>query len=552
MAQVYPFPAFRYNAGKVSYDRVLTQPYDKISPAMQEKYYAADPHNLIAIEKGLTFPDDTPAGVSGEKNVYTRAADALQSWIREQIVVQDTRPCFYSYTQEYTVPGTNERLTRRGFIGAGKLEEYSAGVVFRHEHTLSGPKADRLELLRHTQTHTGQLFFLYSDPARVIDKILQQAESEAAPATELTDEYNVIHRLWVVWQPERIAAIHKAMADQKLVIADGHHRYETALNYRDERRKESAREQGLPDRAEAQDATASSPSLATTASSPSLAATAASPSFSAAASAAAAQIAGVAAEHIEGASASVATATAASLATGAIGTTGSAQSNDSAASIAAASYEAAPFECAMMTFVNTRSEGLTILPTHRVVANIPDFSWATVRRYLEPWFAAEVFTFSSDVEKSAMRDKFLRRLVEARVSRAIGVYPTPEAGAKGGAKGGAFYVLTLRPGANLAQLLPNVSPLQRELDVVLLHDGILEPALGVTLAAATAEKNLTYEREASAALDAVDRRAAQVAFLLNACSVDQTWNIATSGEVMPQKSTDFFPKLMSGITMYRV
>jgi uncharacterized protein (DUF1015 family) len=514
MAQVYPFPAFRYNAGKVSYDRVLTQPYDKISPAMQDKYYAADPHNLITIEKGRILPGDTPAGVENEKNVYTRAAAALENWIREQVVVPDTRPCFYSYTQEYTVPGSQQRLTRRGFIGAGKLEEYSAGVVFRHEHTLSGPKADRLELLRHTQTHTGQLFLLYSDPAGVVDKILQQAESESAPATELTDEYNVIHRLWVVWQPERIAAIHKAMSDQKLVIADGHHRYETALNYRNERRKENARTENLPDRAEANDTTASNPSLSATAGAASVT------------------------EHIEGAAASVATATAASLATG----SSAAPSNDPALSL-----EATPYEAAMMTFVNTRSEGLTILPTHRVVANIPDFSWATVRRYLEPWFAAEVFTFSNDVEKSAMREKFLKRLVEARASRAIGVYPAPEQG-----KGGAYYVLTLRPGANLAQLLPNVSPLQRELDVVLLHDGILEPALGVTLAAATAEKNLTYEREASAALDAVDRRAAQVAFLLNACSVDQTWNIATSGEVMPQKSTDFFPKLMSGITMYRV
>jgi uncharacterized protein (DUF1015 family) len=520
MAQVYPFPAYRYNASKVSYDKVLTQPYDKISTAMQDKYYAADPSNLITIEKGRVLAGDTPAGAADEKNVYTRAAAALQEWIREQVVVPDTRPCFYSYTQEYTVPGTQDasgkgqRLTRRGFIGAGKLEEYSAGVVFRHEHTLSGPKADRLELLRHTQTHTGQLFLLYSDSGRVIDKILAQAETESAPATELTDEYGVIHRLWVVWQPERIEAIHKAMGDQKLVIADGHHRYETALNYRNERRKENAREQGLAGRAEAVDATASSSSL----------------------SASTGTTAAPATEHIEGAAASVATATAASLATGA--TTGNAK---------AASIEAAPYEAAMMTFVNTRSEGLTILPTHRVVANIPDFSWATVRRYLEPWFAAEVFTFSNDAEKSAMREKFLHRLVEARDSRAIGVYPVPE---KAGS--GAYYVLTLRPGANLAQLLPNVSPLQRELDVVLLHDGILEPALGVTLAAATAEKNLTYEREAGAALDAVDRRAAQVAFLLNACSVEQTWNIATSGEVMPQKSTDFFPKLMSGITMYRV
>src|SRR6202167_5733505 len=175
MAQVYPFPAFRYNAREVPSDPALTQPYDKIPPAMQDKYYAADPHNLITIEKGLPFPDDTPAGVPDERNVYTRAATALQSWIREQVVVPDTRPCFYSYTQEYTVPGTQERRTRRGFIGAGKLEEYSAGVVFRHEHTLSGPKADRLELLRHTQTHTGQLFMHYSHQAARVDALLEAA-----------------------------------------------------------------------------------------------------------------------------------------------------------------------------------------------------------------------------------------------------------------------------------------------------------------------------------------------------------------------------------------
>src|ERR1700694_830162 len=113
MAQVYPFRAFRYNPARAPFDRVLTQPYDKISPAMQEKYYAAEPHNLTAIE----------------------------DWIRSTAVVQDPALSFYSYTQEYTAPGTEERRTRRGFIGTGKIEEYSAGVVFRHEHTLSGPKA---------------------------------------------------------------------------------------------------------------------------------------------------------------------------------------------------------------------------------------------------------------------------------------------------------------------------------------------------------------------------------------------------------------------------
>jgi uncharacterized protein (DUF1015 family) len=447
MAQVQPFRAYRYNPARAPFERVLTQPYDKISPAMQEKYYAADAHNLITVEKGRACPDDSP-----QNNVYTRAAAALEHWIRDNIVSQDPAPAFYSYTQEYTVPGTGEQLTRRGFIGAGKLEDYSAGVVFRHEQTLSGPKADRLELLRHTRTHTGQLFMLYSDAERRIDHILSEAESAAPPVTEMRDEYGVVHRLCIIAEPERVAAIQKAMAAQKLVIADGHHRYETALNYRNERRRQSGK-----------------------------------------------------------------------------------------------SDPHAPYEFAMMTFVNTRSEGLTILPTHRVAANLHDFSWASVRRYLEPWFTAETFSFADDAEKANAREKFLKRLAETHQGRrAIGVYPAMQTGKR------AYYVLALRSGAVLAQLLHNVSPLQRELDVVLLHDGILEPALGITPQAVTSEKNLTYEREAPSALDAVDRGAAQVAFLLNPCDVEQVMRIATAGEVLPQKSTDFYPKLLSGITMYRM
>src|SRR5437879_4062162 len=233
MAQVYPFRAFRYNPKQAPFERVLTQPYDKISPAMQEKYYAADPHNLITIEKGRSLPND-----SAQNNVYTRAASALQDWIGNNIVQQDPAPSFYAYTQEYTVPGPEERKTRRGFIGAGKLEDYSACFFFRHTQTLSSSKANRLELLRHTRTHTGQLFMLYSDAERRIDKILAEAESSSAPATELSDEYGVVHRLWVIAEPERVIAIQNAMADQKLVIADGHHRYETAINYRNERRSQ--------------------------------------------------------------------------------------------------------------------------------------------------------------------------------------------------------------------------------------------------------------------------------------------------------------------------
>ena len=446
MAQVFPFRAYRFNPQVAPVDRVLTQPYDKISPERQAEYYAMHPQNLIAVEKGRVFPED-----SAQNNVYTRAAAKVEEWIRDHIVVQDPIPAFYAYMQEFTVPGLSERRTRRGFIAAGQLEEYSAGVVFRHEHTLSGPKADRLELLRHTRTHTGQLFMLYSDPQKRVDAVLAEAESSVAPASELTDEYGVIHRLWPIAESDRVHAIQQAMADQKLVIADGHHRYETALNYRNERRATAA-------------------------------------------------------------------------------------SRDPGAS----------YERAMMTFVNTRGEGLVILATHRVVANVHDFSWPAVRRYLEPWFASEVFPFASDSEKSHAQEKFLTRLAATAKQRSIGAYPAAPAGQR------AFYLFGLRPGADLGQLLPAVPALQRDLDVVLLHDGILEPALGITLQAATKEMNLTYEREAPAAIAAVDSGQAQVSFFLNPVDVEKVIQIATSNEVMPQKSTDFYPKLLSGITMYRI
>ncbi len=185
--------------------------------------------------------------------------------------MRDSSPGIYVYSQEFTVPGTSARRTRRGFIALGRVEDYAAGVVFRHEYTLAGPKADRLELLRHTKTHTGQLFMLYTDAERRVDTLLDAATHGPAPF-ETHDEYDVVHRLWPVFDRAVIASVVGAMAAQKLVIADGHHRYETAMAYRNECREKS----GQTD-------------------------------------------------------------------------------------------PKAPYEYAMMTFFNTRSEGLMILPTHRVV-----------------------------------------------------------------------------------------------------------------------------------------------------------------------------------------
>ena len=233
MAQVYPFCAYRYNPQKVEPARVLTQPYDKITPEMQQQYAAASPYNLIAVEKGIAHPSDSPAD-----NVYTRAANALDQWIAQNVLVKDSSPSFYAYFQEFRVPGSSELQVRQGLIALGKIEDYSAGVVFRHEQTLAGPKADRLELLRHTHAHTGQLFMLYDDPSQTVDASIEQAAS-APPDTDLRDEYGVTHRLWRIRDPQAIAKIESALADKKLVIADGHHRYETALAYRNERRAQS-------------------------------------------------------------------------------------------------------------------------------------------------------------------------------------------------------------------------------------------------------------------------------------------------------------------------
>ncbi|HWF13155.1 MAG TPA: DUF1015 domain-containing protein, partial [Candidatus Acidoferrales bacterium] len=390
MADIFPFRAYRYSAAVVDPAKVLTQPYDKITPAMAEKYAAASPYNLIPIEKGKTLPSDTPAN-----NVYTRAEKTLEEWIHAKVIVQDPAPSLYAYFQEYTVPGTSERRTRKGFIAVGRIEDYSAGVVFRHEQTLSGPKADRMELLRHTQTHTGQLFMLYNDPAARIDALLDQAANSKKPEVELRDEYDVVHRLWPITDTQMLETIRREMADKKLVIADGHHRYETAMAYRDERRARDGRVD--PN---------------------------------------------------------------------------------------------APYEKVMMSVFNTVGKGLTILPTHRIVANLPNFSFEKIRAALSNAFDVTSYAFQGSADHAQVYQQFRGDLLKGQAQRAIGAY----------AGDGAFHIFVLKKDANLEELLKGVSPAQRQLDVVLLHRLIIERGLNITQDAVKTEKNITYEREMDTAL----------------------------------------------------
>jgi len=440
MAKIVPFAACRYNPARVKLQDVVTQPYDKITPAMQAGYYARSPFNLIRVEKGRAEAGDT-----AESNVYTRAAQTLEDWIAKGILVQDPSPAVYAYLQEYESPLTGERKLRKSFIALGRLEDYSAGIVFRHERTLAAPKADRLELLRHTRTQTGQLFMLYDDPSGRLDTLLERF-SRMPTSYEAADEFGVIHRLWPIVDRETIDHIVAFMADKKLVIADGHHRYETALAFREECR--AALAQPSPN---------------------------------------------------------------------------------------------APHEFAMMTFVNLRSDGLTILPTHRVVFGLPHFDFAGFRKRVQPYFDCYAYPFVNSSEQASAEQQFRRDVFQPTRRNAIGAYA-----------GSAFYLFLLRGNASLEHWIADASPAQRQLDVVLLHRLILEKGLDISTEAVTEERHIRYEREVKAAVGAVDRGEAQIAFLLRPLGVTQVAEMALAGEVLPQKSTDFYPKLLSGLTLYRM
>jgi uncharacterized protein (DUF1015 family) len=429
MARILPFRALRYNPARVPLADVVTQPYDKITAEMQERYYAASPYNLVRIILGKR-----QAGDNGQ-NVYTRAAAGFSEWRKDGIFVQDSEPMLYAYAQEFAVPGSEKRLERRGFIGLGQLEPYGAGVVYRHEQTHSGPKADRLNLLRATRAHFGQLFMLYNDPAGEIDDALAKVARHAAEI-EVRDDYDVRHRLWPI--PGMVEFIRRRMENAKLIIADGHHRYETALNYQRERRK--------------QDPAAPPPG------------------------------------------------------------------------------EAA-YDRVMMTFINLYSEGLVILPTHRVIAGLESFREKQFLESARGFFDVEPVQVSDAAHATAHLDA-------AGTDRTAFVAVT----------GGGSFLLRARP-AEVEQTLAKLSSHQRELDVVILHKLGLELMLGISEEAIREQRYISYLRDAGEAMARV-RAGANVAFLMNPVRIEQVRDTAFAGEVLPQKSTDFYPKLLSGLTIY--
>jgi uncharacterized protein (DUF1015 family) len=413
LAQIYPFQPYRYTTSAGRLPDLVTQPYDKITPEMQARYLAQSPNNLVRVILGERKPGDNETS-----NVYTRANDYLGGWISSGVLAQDPEPGIYPYFQEFTLPDTGERLVRKGFIALGAVEDYAANVVHRHERTLAGPKKDRLELLRHTRAHCELIFMLYPDTAGAIDALLDEAAA-APPLGEVTDEYGAIHRIWRVPQPADAKRIAELMADKKLLIADGHHRYETALAFRNENNGQAGTDR-VP-----------------------------------------------------------------------------------------------------MAFVNMHSDGLRILATHRVVSGIPadGFPGGFLRA------AAEDF----DVTEIDSLDKLRRAWSAGSADHAL----------IGAALGGKLYLLASRNARN-------------QLDLRVLHEEILARKLGIGEEAVRDEKFLRYVRGLEQAVAETREGRAQAAFLLRPVTVQQVAETSFAGGVMPQKSTDFYPKLLSGLAIYKL
>jgi uncharacterized protein (DUF1015 family) len=429
MATIRPFRGVRYNPEQIpDLSTVISQPYDRVRHGLQDKYYNLSPYNVVRIIKGKE-----QVGDNEQSNVYTRARDYYQSWLREGVLKREEVPALYVLHQTFTLPDGSTR-TRQGLIAAFKLSRFDEGIVLPHERTHSGPKVDRLNLMRATAVNFGHIFMLY--PGDRINELLGAAiEKRQGLTLHELFEQDVTQQFWAVTDPQVIAAVVKEMAPQRnLIIADGHHRYETALNYRDEMR---AKHPDAPPNA--------------------------------------------------------------------------------------------GFNYRMVTLVSMQDPGLVILPTHRLIHSYRQMSGAEALEQAKKYF-----------EVAPVED---RAALEAALAQAESTHP------RFGFYDGDYTVLMLRDPAVLERLLPDRAPDWCLLDVSVLHELLIERVLGIDKATVERKENIEYLRDPQMGYNAVDRGEAEFLLVLNPTRMAQVRACTAAGAKMPQKSTDFYPKVISGLVM---
>ncbi|MEW6115825.1 MAG: DUF1015 domain-containing protein [Nitrospirota bacterium] len=415
MANILPFRGLLYNPDKVSGDEVIAPPYDIIAPDYKETLYQKSPYNIVRIDFGKELPGDTESS-----NKYTRARDLLEQWMKEGILVRNDKPAFYVYAVDYTIGGKRKRL--KGFLGLVKIEELGQGV-YPHEATHSKPKADRLNLMRFCMANVSPIYSLYHSREKAAADIIDAALMEE-PYFSAGDVDGAVHRLYKVTDESKIKLITQELYDKPIFIADGHHRYEVALEFKKEMERRSAGEQ-----------------------------------------------------------------------TGVF----------------------RPWEYVMMFLANMADEGVTVLPTHRLVKGIAGGKEALKR--LETDFILSNVPLDANIAEVLAREG----------KNTFGLYLDREQ---------HFHMLKYRK-----DTLDDVPPALRNLDVVILHELILKKDLGIT--------DIAFEMDVKEAVNRVHKGDFDGAFFLNPTGVEDVERVALSNLRMPPKSTYFYPKLLTGMVINR-
>lgn len=418
--RIEAFSALVFDTAKAGALRdLIAPPYDLVDTAQQQALYARSPFNVIRLE------------LNRDADPYASAATTLDNWIRERVLVRHAPPALFHYTQRFEVAG--KLLARSGIIARVRLEAFSSGRILPHEKTFPKAKEDRLRLLTATRTNISSIFGLYPSTDSGL-KALLAAIAARTPSFEAVDDNGFAHEIRSIVAGEEIAAIQSALAEVQILIADGHHRYETALEY--QRRCRAAQ----PD------------------------------------------------------------------------------------SLASHGYDSV-----MMTLVAFDDPGLVILPTHRVVRAIAPAPLASFAARAREYFILEEFA-SGSVLQSAL-------IQRGRGALALAL------------RGQALRLLTLRNAAAMAAAAPDLPPAVRDLDVARLHTLILDRICGIGADQVRQGGNITYTIDAPGALASVARGDADGAFLMNPPTVDDVARVSAIGATMPEKSTYFFPKLVTGMVL---
>lgn len=421
MAQISPFQALRFTENAGCAKELCCPPYDIISEEQRKNYLQTNPHNIIRLE----LPRE---GV----NPYENAKKCLDEWLNTNQLKKDDKKAIYLYEEEFSVNDTIYHLN--GFICAVHLEEFSKGIVLPHEETLSKAKQDRFDLMCATECNFSQVYSLYDDSDNKVENILNKLANQK-PSIEFCDDDKIIHRLWIVPDNEDVQAICKLFAEKKLYIADGHHRYETALRY-----KQHRIDNGL---------------------------------------------------------------------------------------------DVGNSDCMMMFLCSLQNKGLVVFPTHRVIHNTQNFDSKEFLNFAEKYFYVMPLKSYDCIEKE------LSTIYEGN-GKAFGYYDGKES-----------YLLVIKNIDQMQSILPNASKALRELDVTILHTLLLEEFFGINKEVMAAGGRLTYTRDANEAKSLTDENA-DCCFILNPTRVSEIRDVALAGEKMPQKSTYFYPKLITGLVMNKL